>query len=370
MKKITLLLFTIAISSFTLNAQHTFSTVPGPVNVAEGSPVTLNINDMVNSASVPAGSYLSYTVTLDWAAGGGGPWSNEAEVRALTAAGATSLSPATSGAGSDGNPTTMTFEGIFSDFYDPTVDGTLDIVLFQTYSGSDANFSNIVVTIDAYTPPPPPATVATITIGTAQCGVAQTTTNAYDPGVSDVNWIEFVYDGTCDALTFDTFSSVLEDTEIGLYDSDGIFIDSNDDAPSGGLLSELSISSLAAGTYYIAVGGYDITFGPISFNATSDETEVNDITVNVLADAPLSLDNVDAFDNFSYFPNPVKNELNLKAQSNIQNVSIYNMLGQEVVRTAPNSLQSEVSMSNLSNGAYFVKVTINDVTETIRILKQ
>ena len=30
---------------------------------------------------------------------------------------------------------------------------------------------------------------------------------------------------------------------------------------------------------------------------------------------------------FSYFPNPVKNELSLKAQSNIENVSVFNMLG-------------------------------------------
>ena len=73
---------------------------------------------------------------------------------------------------------------------------------------------------------------------------------------------------------------------------------------------------------------------------------------------------------FTYFPNPVKNTLQLNAQSNIQNVSIFNMLGQEVLRTAPNNVNSTVDMSALQTGAYFVKVTINDRTETVRVIKQ
>lgn len=36
----------------------------------------------------------------------------------------------------------------------------------------------------------------------------------------------------------------------------------------------------------------------------------------------------------------------------------------------PNTLTSEVDMSNLSQGAYFVKVTINDATQIIRIIKK
>ena len=73
---------------------------------------------------------------------------------------------------------------------------------------------------------------------------------------------------------------------------------------------------------------------------------------------------------FKYFPNPIKNTLHLRAQNNIQNVSIYNMLGQEVLRTTPNNIESELDMSSLQTGAYFVKVTINDRMETVRIIKQ
>ncbi|TBV26941.1 hypothetical protein DMZ43_07720 [Meridianimaribacter sp. CL38] len=133
-----------------------------------------------------------------------------------------------------------------------------------------------------------------------------------------------------------------------------------DNTEGGPALETINSTSLVVGeTYYVRV----FQWGP---GSTTGKT----FDLKIWSSDTLGVDEVESENAFTYFPNPVKNELNLKAQSNIQNVSIYNMLGQEVVRTAPNSLQSEVSMSNLSNGAYFVKVTINDVTETIRIIKQ
>ncbi|QRM90902.1 T9SS type A sorting domain-containing protein [Lacinutrix sp. WUR7] len=78
------------------------------------------------------------------------------------------------------------------------------------------------------------------------------------------------------------------------------------------------------------------------------------------------------FDNdlaFTYYPNPVSNVLVLKAQKDIDNITVYNMLGQEVLRTAPNAVNTEVNMSALQAGAYFVKVTIGNATETVRIIK-
>jgi len=86
--------------------------------------------------------------------------------------------------------------------------------------------------------------------------------------------------------------------------------------------------------------------------------------------ATLSTDDFDNPSAFTYYPNPVKNTLTLNAQNNIENVRMYNMLGQEVLRANPNSLDSDIDMSNLANGSYFVKVTIANVTETIRVIKQ
>ncbi|MBU2939038.1 T9SS type A sorting domain-containing protein [Lacinutrix sp. C3R15] len=46
------------------------------------------------------------------------------------------------------------------------------------------------------------------------------------------------------------------------------------------------------------------------------------------------------------------------------------MLGQEVILEKPNTMNSVLDMSTLQHGAYFVKVTIGNVTKTIRVIKE
>ena len=139
-----------------------------------------------------------------------------------------------------------------------------------------------------------------------------------------------VYEGSCGALT--ELSCAVDDA------------------------SGASLTGLVGGTtYYIQL-----------WNNGSEEGTI-DIT---LSDASLSLNTFETDNTFTYFPNPVKNELSLKAQSTIQNVSVYNMMGQEVLRATPNALESNLNMNELSQGAYFVQVTINNVTQTVRVIKQ
>ncbi|WP_296386811.1 T9SS type A sorting domain-containing protein [Winogradskyella sp.] len=130
-----------------------------------------------------------------------------------------------------------------------------------------------------------------------------------------------------------------------------------DDDDSTGLFSILSLTGLTpASTIYVRVwesGGDD--FEPFSISAYS---------------ATLGLDTVDNEAAFTYYPNPVKNTLTLNAQNTIENVTMYNMLGQEVLRATPNTVDSDLDMSNLQVGTYFVKVTIANITKTIRVIKQ
>jgi hypothetical protein len=72
---------------------------------------------------------------------------------------------------------------------------------------------------------------------------------------------------------------------------------------------------------------------------------------------------------FSYYPNPVTDVLSLKAASNIEAVSIYNLLGQEVLRTEVGATTSDINLSGITTGAYVMKVTVNGQTGTYKILK-
>jgi len=79
-----------------------------------------------------------------------------------------------------------------------------------------------------------------------------------------------------------------------------------------------------------------------------------------------------SFDNasFSYYPNPVKNTLNLSYSQDISTVEVYNLLGQRISAISVNANQAQIDMSNLPSAAYIVKVTANNQVKTVRVIKE
>lgn len=73
---------------------------------------------------------------------------------------------------------------------------------------------------------------------------------------------------------------------------------------------------------------------------------------------------------FSYYPNPVKDILNLSYDKNITNVAVYNVLGQEIMIKNNNANQSQLDMSSLSSGTYLVRVTADNTQKTFKVIKQ
>ncbi|MGA9213501.1 T9SS type A sorting domain-containing protein [Kaistella sp.] len=69
------------------------------------------------------------------------------------------------------------------------------------------------------------------------------------------------------------------------------------------------------------------------------------------------------------YPNPVQNTLYLTNADKIDNVEIYNMVGQKILST--NKVSKEgLNVSNLTKGAYLVKVKTGNQTETVKMLKK
>ncbi|MGV6829216.1 MAG: T9SS type A sorting domain-containing protein [Flavobacteriales bacterium] len=73
---------------------------------------------------------------------------------------------------------------------------------------------------------------------------------------------------------------------------------------------------------------------------------------------------------FDYYPNPANETINLNAQENIESVSIFNILGQEVVSQTINATSSQINVSNLATGTYIMKVNVNGETGTYKVVKQ
>lgn len=76
------------------------------------------------------------------------------------------------------------------------------------------------------------------------------------------------------------------------------------------------------------------------------------------------------FETFKYYPNPVKNVLTIEANSSISKVTIHNTLGQQIKLERPNTLQTEVNLSEIKKGIYFVTVSINNSQKTFRVIKE
>jgi len=70
------------------------------------------------------------------------------------------------------------------------------------------------------------------------------------------------------------------------------------------------------------------------------------------------------------YPNPVKNTLTIEAKSTIQKVSIYNVLGQDVLAANPKSNSATLQTSELKKGVYMVKTQINGAISTSKFLKE
>ena len=76
------------------------------------------------------------------------------------------------------------------------------------------------------------------------------------------------------------------------------------------------------------------------------------------------------FNNLNYYPNPVKNILIISNKSLIDSIEITSILGQNMLSKKVNNLQTDVDMSALSSGIYFVKVTSEGQEKTIKIVKE
>jgi len=112
-----------------------------------------------------------------------------------------------------------------------------------------------------------------------------------------------------------------------------------------------TISTIAGQVYYVFVvntgGTTDITI-----DGTNLGTEDNII------------------EGFSYYPNPADNMLVVRAMDTIENVAIYNILGQKVVDQTIGNVTTELDISALSTGTYIMKVSVNGEIGTYKVIKR
>src|SRR5690554_4352188 len=95
----------------------------------------------------------------------------------------------------------------------------------------------------------------------------------------------------------------------------------------------------------------------------------NDEMVYSLVCEQLGVSDLSSFD-FAYYPNPVRDVLNIASQKAVQSVEVYNLTGQKVINESKVN-QGQIDVSKLSAGTYVFRVTLEEgQVETFKIIKR
>lgn len=89
---------------------------------------------------------------------------------------------------------------------------------------------------------------------------------------------------------------------------------------------------------------------------------------NVVVEETLSIEDIPT-NQLTFYPNPVKDVLNLVNNTTIERVEIYNLLGQQVMHVRTNATQTSVQVGELAKGAYIVKAYADGAEHTFKIIK-
>ena len=182
------------------------------------------------------------------------------------------------------------------DFYEST----------DTAGAVDNIWNNVTLSIGNPVPPPPPPstdlgaitapdrTEVVVISAAGQIKWYKITLTA-DVTNAAGNWLDIDTEGTAAPIT---------DTEVGVYSSAGALVNSDDDDGTGNL-TQLSFGQtapvrpypgttggngrdggLVAGTYYVAVGVFNVTFNAADFNVTGTGTALGNINLNFHTNIP------------------------------------------------------------------------------------
>ncbi|RSK40349.1 T9SS type A sorting domain-containing protein [Mangrovimonas spongiae] len=128
----------------------------------------------------------------------------------------------------------------------------------------------------------------------------------------------------------------------------------------------------ASSSYIIDQGDnsyYDVAlFGDLDL---SGNTRFFNTTIDLGAyeyNSTLGVDNVSlAINSVKLYPNPATDIVHINTNETIKNVTVFNINGQKVLEV-PN--QSQINVSNLPTGMYFLSIKTNQSNKNIKILKQ
>lgn len=152
---------------------------------------------------------------------------------------------------------------------------------------------------------------------------------------------------------------VLWDLEIAVYTGGcGSFTCvASTDTGGVNVAEELEFTSVNGTDYYINIGNkadVDQPEGAFFIEVTSTVLSIDELKEK----------------GFTYFPNPVSNDLYVQAKEDIKHIAVYNSFGQELRLFSPSDLKAKIDLSGLPIGPYFVRAYVGNAVGMFKIIKK
>lgn len=121
----------------------------------------------------------------------------------------------------------------------------------------------------------------------------------------------------------------------------------------------VDLSSYAGQNIYIAFRHYNVSN---MYALCLDD-------INVTAGATTGIEDINATANV--YPNPAQDVVNVNAASQISNIELFNIAGQKVSTFNVNNTTTQIDVTELANGIYFLKINTEDgmITKKINVVK-
>ena len=111
------------------------------------------------------------------------------------------------------------------------------------------------------------------------------------------------------------------------------------------------------------------TDGSLTFKFISDEGTFDSGWIATISCSPsLGISNNDFID-FSYYPNPTNGNLNIKSNTSISEITVFNIEGRRLFNQTLDTLETSVDISQFATGTYFFKLKFGEKEANFKVLK-
>lgn len=150
------------------------------------------------------------------------------------------------------------------------------------------------------------------------------------------------------------------------------FINQNNNQPGSAYIFERQGSNwVLVGNPIVGVAQGNQAGFSVAISQDGSKVAVGSIgnnTVRVFENTSLSTSDFDS-DSFSFYPNPTNNSVNFSSTTAIKNITLYNLIGQEVISKQVNAENFSLDISYLSSGTYIAKLNTNEKSKSVKIIR-